>query len=101
MKKITIISNQSVFDVAIQAFGSVNAAFDLAFANNLSITSDLQPGQTLIIPESLFLNQDVKNYFLGKQRKIATHIALPNSGELSPVLGGIGYMGIEIDFIVS
>ena len=39
------------------------------------------------------------NYF--KKKHLATAVALPLAGDISPILGGIGYMGIEIDFIVS
>lgn len=81
--------------------GSIDAAFDLAYANGLSVTSELQAGKELVIPESLYKQFDVINYFSGKDKKIATYMALPDSGELSPELEGIGYMIIEDTFIVS
>lgn len=100
MTKIKVIANQSVFDVAVQAMGNVDAAFDLAYANEISVTSELLPGQELIIPDSAFSNQEVSAYYTGKNKKIATHILLPFEGDLSPVQEGIGYMIIADTFIV-
>lgn len=42
-----------MFDLALQELGSVKAVFELAFANGISITENLHPGQTLDIPEKL------------------------------------------------
>lgn len=101
MKKIKVISNQSILDIAIQELGNVDAAFDLALYNDISITEVLVPGQELKIPTSEFIKTDVFNYFFGKQRKIATSQTFPSQGDLSPNVGGIGYMEIEETFIVS
>jgi hypothetical protein len=100
LKKIVVISNQSLLDLAEQLLGNVDAAFDLALANGLSVTSELEAGQEIIIPESLLKNIDVANYFNGKNNQIATSITLPDEGDLSPNLEGIGYMVIEDTFIV-
>lgn len=99
MSKVKVISNQSVFDLAIQVLGNIDAAFDLAFANGISVTSELVAGQELIIPSSLFTQLDVSNYYNARKKKIATHIKLVQ-GDLSPAPDGIGYMIINESFIV-
>jgi capsid protein len=96
---INVIENQSLLDIAIQEDGSVMAAFDWALKNGLSITDDLVPGQKLLIPNSVFRNADVANYFKGKKQMVAT--GFNNTIEdLTPDLG-IGTMAIGTTFIVA
>jgi hypothetical protein len=94
-----VIENQSLLDIAIQEDGSVLAAFDWAFANGLSITDDLFPGQKLIAPVSAYRNADVANYFLGKRQLIATGFNIEDGSSIIPTLG-IGTMRIGTTFIV-
>ena len=42
-----------MFDIALRELGNVKSVFELAFANELSITETLQIGQVLAIPERL------------------------------------------------
>lgn len=95
---IYVIENQTVFDIAVQESGSVIAAFDWALKNALSITDELAPGQELLTPVSEFRNNDVANYFKGKNQMVAT--GFNNTIEdLLPDLG-IGSMAIGSTFIV-
>jgi len=91
---IYIIDNQSVLDLAIQESGSVMAAFEWAVKNGLSITDDLEPGQTVTAADSNFKNTDVTNYFKNKKQLIATGTKRP---PVPPGLG-IGYMQIGLNF---
>jgi len=43
---------QNLMDIAIQQFGSAASLIELAAANNLPIDADLQPGETVIIPDT-------------------------------------------------
>jgi len=92
-----VLAGQSIFDMAIQHSGDVEAAFDLAFANDISITDERFVGEEL-------LNIDVANranfnYYSRRNLKPATGLT---DFQFSGVLGeGIDFMGIEIDFIVS
>lgn len=98
--KVKTINSQSLFDIANEVFGNVDAAFAFALSNGMSVTQEIAPGTELEQPEDLtFKNIDQANYF--KKKHLATAVALPLAGDISPILGGIGYMGIEIDFIVS
>ncbi|EKT3957701.1 hypothetical protein NTJ28_001688 [Flavobacterium psychrophilum] len=70
--KITITKNQSLFDVAIQEFGSALAVVDLALSNNLNVTDLLVPGQKIIIEKSVYKDKDVIDFFRNKNQLIAT-----------------------------
>ena len=96
--KIKTLTNQTIFDLAVQIFGMADAAQVLALENNMSVTDSLVPGQELTVPA---LWQDIAN------RQIAAYYAnnalTPATGATgdSIAAGGINYMGIEINFVVS
>lgn len=66
--EVRISHNQSLLDIAIQEYGTIQAAFDLALANGLEVTDQLTPGMTLELPVSEYEDRDVAQYF--KSRKI-------------------------------
>ena len=66
---ITVLSNQSLLDIAIQEDGNVLAAFEWALANGISITEELVPGQKLIVPSSVNRDNDIAQYFKSKTAK--------------------------------
>lgn len=81
---VTVSNNQSLFDIAIQVYGSVKYAFDLALANGLSITSDLAPGDQLEVPEIETDQVDIRDYYAANGIKPATAITadqLPKEGD--------------------
>lgn len=47
-------AGQTLLDIAIQEYGTIEAAFMLAKANDLSITDTLQAGQVIEIPEMVY-----------------------------------------------
>jgi len=53
--------NQSVFDIAIQKCGSIEAAFEIAQRNFICITDTLIPGQRLWLPDPK--NKSISNYY--------------------------------------
>ena len=89
-----VLEGQSLLDIAIQCCGSAEAAYDIALLNNISITDDLAAGRELTIPASV--NASVVTYYTQKGIRPATSLT-----DTDTVFGGIDYMGIEIDFIVS
>lgn len=96
--KVVVVNSQSFFDLANQVLGSADTAFELAHYNNMSVTDDLVPGTVIEIPtESALIDEDVALYFDNKM--LATWAIA--QGAISPTPGGVGYMGIEVDFIVS
>ena len=60
---VIVLNNQSLFDISIQEYGSVNYVFDLALANGLSITADLEPGTLLELPEVETDSTDIRDYY--------------------------------------
>lgn len=84
MRKVNTISNQSLFDIAVQECGSVTAVIFLAQANNISITDVLSPGTELKIPEAI--NKDIVSYFSGKNKRIATRV------DIEEALSGLDYL---------
>lgn len=52
--KTVVQAGQTLLDIAIQEYGTIEAAFMLAKANNLSITDTLQAGQSVDIPEKVY-----------------------------------------------
>jgi len=90
-----VLEGQSLFDIAIQECGSVEAVTAIAVLNDISVTDDLQVGQLLQIP--MPVNKQVAKYYKSHNLKPATagNLDFTNKDE------GIGYWRIGIDFIVS
>ena len=51
MRTVKVLNNQSIWDIAIQEYGTVEAVFELAMANDMGVTDLLTAGQELILPE--------------------------------------------------
>ena len=68
MRRIKAQEGQSLFDIAIQECGMVEAAYDIAQKNDLEITQVLSVGQHILIPYTLSVNKDILQYY--KQRNI-------------------------------
>lgn len=90
---------QNILDVTVQETGTMENAFEVAAANDKSVSDDINPG-TIIIPDNLAAkNSNVVNKLSDKRIKPATAVTTEEQN-LAPY-GGIGYMKIEYDFIVS
>lgn len=72
MTEITVLHNQTLFDIAIQYYGTALMVFALALANDISPDVELVPGQKLKLPVATFNEPDIVQYFAGKGQKIAT-----------------------------
>ena len=51
MKTVTVLNNQSLWDISVQEYGTVEAVFELAMANDMGVTDLLTAGQELVLPE--------------------------------------------------
>jgi len=91
---ITVLENQSLLDISVQTSGDIYAAIELAIANDKSITDSFDAGAELI-PAEIY-NTEIVNYYNNRRLTPATAITQEEMLE-----GGIDFMGIEIDFIVS
>lgn len=64
MAKYTVKPNQSLFDVALHIYGSIEGLFDLLISNpQLSMTSELSYGQELEYHEEFILNPSIVDEF--------------------------------------
>lgn len=87
------LSGQSLFDLALQSSGSVEAAFELALLNSIGITDDIVPGINLSVAS--VVNKQIAAYYKNKGIKPATY-SVTESG-----IGGIEYWEVETEFMVS
>lgn len=97
--KVTVLNNQSLFDLAIRYCGSPLAAFSIALLNSIPISALLNPGTEIIIPDTP-LNPDITNYFNSKNHQPATAWN-PISENEPPKPEGISYWAINDDFVVT
>lgn len=97
MNKAVVQQGQSILDVAIQQCGSVESILDMAALNGISVTDDLNAGTPLVMPDAK--DGKVVSYYSVNRVTPATAVTLDEINQ-HPV-GGINFMGIEIDFIVS
>ena len=92
---VTVLSGQSVLDLAVQTTGSAETALQLAIANEMSIT-DALPAGTDVVAVSV-ANKPVYDYYQNRQLKPATGVI----SEQLTIRRGIGFMGIGVDFVVN
>ena len=59
MKTYFTRESQTMFDIAIQELGNVEALYDLITANNFATDTELSAGQPVIIPNSGVSNDAV------------------------------------------
>ena len=95
--EVKVKDRQSLLDMAVQTAGSMEAAFDLAAANGVSLTDTLADGQVLdtVAAENA---DTVRRYSV---QGIQPATALSEAEMAALAQEGINFMGIEIDFVVS
>lgn len=96
LRMIEAGKHQSLLDVSVQYLGSIALAGKLALLNGLSITDALDDGVPLSLPEA-YNNVNVAFYAINNITPATdniTDIYTPATPQ------GIGYWGIEIDFVV-
>lgn len=94
---VTAAYKQTLLDLALQTSGTAESAMELALINSRSLSDELEAGDEITLPDTPQNRRMVKYYNING--------ILPATGlkpEFSGIVnGGINYMGIEIDFIVS
>jgi len=81
------------------ACGSVEAAFAISVRNGIPITEVLRPGDELEYAQEDIMDKQVVAYY--KARNIVPATEISEAENAAAPSGGIGYMAIGIDFIVS
>ncbi len=94
---ITVISNQNIFDLAIQELGTFEEVLELAILNGISVTDLIEPGQNFLVKGTP--KKDIKNFFKNQDLNIATGYNF-SEVQLEPALG-IGFMVIESNFTIA
>ena len=90
MAQILVLEGQSLFDLALQKGGSIEAVFDFAVNNQLSITDDLHPGMGLLPPATKI--RQIVDYY-------TTHGLRPGTAVTGDIeLEGIFSIAFPIEF---
>lgn len=69
--KAIVQAGQTLFDIAIQEYGTLESVMQLAKVNNLSITEVLMAGQVLDVPDQVY-DKKVADYCKNNQITPAT-----------------------------
>jgi len=84
-KTVNIKPYQTQLDISVQEYGTVEAVLDLMFANDLSLTEALSPGQELEVVTSTYTNFEVLQHFKANALFPATKKAQDASGFITEV----------------
>lgn len=95
--EVRVKDRQSLLDMAVETSGSMEAAFRLSEANDVSLTDTLQDGQ--VLDAVAVENADTVRRYSAQNLQPATALSADEMAALAQE--GINFMGIEIDFIVS
>ena len=98
--EITVLHNQSLLDLALQHTGTIESVFELAEANALNITDDLQASKILALSVEVFTNKDILAYYTAKNLQPATAFTKEDE-QVFERQEGISIWAINLDFIVT
>lgn len=76
---VTVQNGQTLSDIAIQEYGDLSAVYLLAEENGTSITSQLQPGTVLVLPD-VVINKEMQSYC--KNNGVSPATAIDPEGEV-------------------
>lgn len=96
MTKTVVDQGQWLRDVAIQHAGSISELLTIALANDLSITDDITPASSLVIPN--VVDAPLVKYLNDNGYVPATGFSPEDE---QAIRGGISYMGITRNFKVT
>lgn len=87
---ITIQQGQTLLDIALQEYGSVDGVIMLMRDNGLELDAELTPGTSLVVRNTP-INLAVKNYYAAKGMKLASAVVDINSEPVDPIKGLLAY----------
>jgi len=94
MKKSVSIEGQWIGDLAVQESGDISSVVSIALENNVSVTESIDFGTVVKIP--VVVNNQMAEYYRIRGIKPVTSMKMDAEAP-----GGIGYMAVGINFIVS
>jgi len=68
MIKVIVRSNQDIYDICLQEYGSLEFLSKLINDNNLNFSGDISQGQILEIDNTIFANKDIQDFFELKKK---------------------------------
>ena len=98
METVNVKPHQCLLDLSMREKGSIDALFGFALANGLSITDDLLSGSDLWTPDVEISDRRTFKTLREEQVVPANTYTAEDKAAIN---GGIGYMGIQVDFRVS
>jgi hypothetical protein len=90
---IIVQQRQSVMDIALQYFGSPEAAFLVAERIGCSITDELEAGTEITVFDNEIMDSNIVDHY--RKNKI-----VPTTALTVPIETGVDFMEIENDLIV-
>lgn len=93
MNKVKVLTGQSLFDIALQVYGSIEGVFGLTKG---TVSDEPVPGTELTV-NGVAINKYIVNEYANNGIKPATGM----DAEASIIRQGIGYWYVEDDFVVS
>lgn len=93
--EVTVKDRQTVLDVQIIACGCLEGIISTCALNDISVTESLTDGQVLQVAE--VVQASVAKTYANKGYSPATDI----ESDAIVKVGGIGFMAVEMDFVVS
>lgn len=101
MEKLTTVKKgQSVIDLAMQETGIADNALALALQNDMSLTDDPVSDERFDVSVDA-LDMDTNTVIYYSERSLYPATGLSTTDVTTAPYGGINFMGIETDFIVS
>lgn len=64
--------NQTLFDIALQEYGTAEAAFELSRTNNISISDIIPAGTEIMLPENATNNKQILSFYKSNNIQPAT-----------------------------
>lgn len=101
LNEVKILKGQTLADIAIQETGWLEGLFDIAETNDISITEEVAAGTGVSIDNELVDSNQLRLNKLSLLEPATLFGPWVANEETAPALGGIGYMAVGIDFIVS
>ena len=96
--KITVQDRQCLLDIGLEITGAMEGAMRLALRNGLPLTAELAAGQILEYEAEDIVDAQIAGVYALERIVPATDLAADIQDTL--LQSGIGFMGIEFDFLV-
>ena len=73
MKTVIALTNQNLFDICLQEYGTIETVFDFMIANNIEgLNSGLLPGKRYKLPATAKVDKFIQTQYLKEGIKVVT-----------------------------